>query len=39
MKIVFLGSADFGIATLQELIKKHSVVGIVTTPPAPKDVV
>lgn len=36
MKVVFLGSADFGIAALQELIKKHSIVGIVTTPPRPK---
>ena len=36
MKIVFLGSADFGIAALQELIKKHSVVGVVSTPSSPK---
>jgi methionyl-tRNA formyltransferase len=36
MKIVFLGSADFGIAALQELIKQHSIIGIVTTPPRPK---
>lgn len=36
MNIVFLGSADFGIIALQELIKFHSVVGVVSTPPKPK---
>ena len=36
MKIVFLGSADFGIAALQELIKLHTVVGVVSTPSRPK---
>ncbi len=33
MRIVFLGSADFGIPTLDFLYKKHSLAGVVTTPP------
>ena len=36
MKIVFMGSAEFGIPALKLLLSNHSVVGIVTTPPRPK---
>jgi methionyl-tRNA formyltransferase len=33
VRIVFLGTADFGIPTLDFLYKKHTIVGVVTTPP------
>ena len=33
MRIVFLGSADFGIPTLEYLHRKHTLCGVVTTPP------
>lgn len=36
MKIVFMGSSEFGIPALTELLKKHTVVGIVSTPPRPQ---
>lgn len=37
MKIVFLGSADFGLPALTRIIEsKHEVVGIVSTPAKPK---
>ena len=37
MRIVFLGSADFGLPCLQRLrADGHTIAGIVTTPPAPK---
>ena len=36
MKIVFMGSAEFGIPALKLLLRNHAVVGIVTTPPRPK---
>lgn len=36
MRIVFLGTADFGIAALQAVLQEHSVVGVVSTPPRPK---
>ncbi|MBN1578617.1 MAG: methionyl-tRNA formyltransferase [Chitinispirillaceae bacterium] len=35
MRIVFLGSADFGIPALRALRQRHSVTGIVSTPPRP----
>lgn len=33
MRIVFLGTADFGIPALQMLHKQHDVVGVVSIPP------
>jgi methionyl-tRNA formyltransferase len=36
MKIVFMGSAEFGIPALEALLGEHAIVGIVTTPPRPK---
>jgi methionyl-tRNA formyltransferase len=36
MKIVFLGSADFGIQALEQLRKVHSIVGVVSTPAKPQ---
>lgn len=36
MKIVFMGSSEFGIPALTELLKKHTIVGIVSTPPRPQ---
>ncbi len=36
MKIVFMGSAEFGIPALKLLLRKHAIVGIVTTPSRPK---
>ena len=36
MRIVFLGSADFGIPSLEKLIVLHTVVGIVSTPARPQ---
>lgn len=37
MKILFLGSADFGCPTLTRLVRsEHQVCGVVTTPPKPK---
>ncbi|HON11657.1 MAG TPA: methionyl-tRNA formyltransferase [Chitinispirillaceae bacterium] len=36
MRIVFMGSADFGIPALECLLTKHSIVGIVSTPAKPK---
>jgi len=36
MKVVFLGSADFGLPALEMLLEKHTVVGIVSTPPRKK---
>jgi methionyl-tRNA formyltransferase len=36
MKIVFMGSTEFGIPALKLLLSRHAVVGIVTTPPRPK---
>lgn len=37
MKIVFLGSADFGVPALKRIIdSKHRIAGIVTTPARPK---
>lgn len=32
MRIVFLGSAEFGIPSLEKLVKLHTVVGVVSTP-------
>jgi methionyl-tRNA formyltransferase len=36
MRIVFMGTADFGIASLQAVMQEHSIVGIVSTSPRPK---
>ncbi len=36
MKIVFMGSAEFGFPALKLLFENHTVTGIVTTPPRPK---
>lgn len=36
MRIVFLGSADFGIPSLEKLIEFHTVVGVVSTPARPQ---
>lgn len=35
MRILFMGSADFGIETLQALHRDHTVVGVVSTPARP----
>ncbi len=35
MKIVFLGSGEFGLPTLQALAREHTVVGVVTQPDRP----
>ena len=32
MKIVFLGSGEFGLPTLKRLVEVHDVVGVVTSP-------
>lgn len=36
MRVVFMGTPDFGIPTLNELYKKHDVVGVVTQPDRPR---
>ena len=36
MRVVFLGSADFGIPALEVLHRKHTLAGVVTTPPRPR---
>jgi methionyl-tRNA formyltransferase len=36
MKIVFMGSADFGIPTLEILAQSHKIVAVVSTPARPK---
>ncbi len=37
MKVVFFGSAEFGLPTLEHLLGSgHEVVGVVTTPPRPR---
>ncbi len=36
MRIVFMGSADFGIPALERLSRFHQIVGIVSTPARPK---
>ena len=35
MKIVFMGSADFGIHALEKLLESHNIVGIISTPAKP----
>ncbi len=35
MRIIFFGSADFGIPALRSLIQKHEIVAVVSTPPKP----
>lgn len=35
MKIVFFGTSDVGLPTLEKLIQHHQVVGVVTSPDAP----
>jgi methionyl-tRNA formyltransferase len=34
-KIVFMGTPDFAVATLQALIQNHDVIGVVTQPDRP----
>ncbi len=36
MKIVFMGSSDFGIPALKELLKHHMIIGVVSTPAKPQ---
>lgn len=36
MRIVFMGSADFGICALETLLESHEIVGVVSTPAKPK---
>jgi methionyl-tRNA formyltransferase len=36
MKIVFLGSAEFGIKALTRLMTSHEILAVVSTPPKPK---
>lgn len=36
MKIVFMGSADFGIPSLENLSRFHQIVAVVSTPARPK---
>ena len=36
MKTVFMGSAEFGIPTLEMLLSRHEVAAVVSTPPRPK---
>lgn len=36
MRVVFMGTPDFGIPTLNALYEKHEVVGVVTQPDRPK---
>lgn len=35
MRIVFLGSGEFGVPTLRMLVREHEVVGVVTQPDRP----
>ncbi|MFQ9748813.1 MAG: hypothetical protein ACLRYY_07745 [Anaerobutyricum soehngenii] len=32
MRVVFMGTPDFAVPTLEALIEKHEVVGVVTQP-------
>lgn len=32
MRIVFMGTPDFSVPTLEQLIRNHQVVGVVTQP-------
>lgn len=36
MRIVFMGSADFGIPVLDKLVRYHKVTGVVSTPAKPQ---
>ena len=36
MKIVFMGSAEFGIPALEMLLGRHEVAAVVSTPARPK---
>ncbi|MFP4012585.1 MAG: methionyl-tRNA formyltransferase [Chitinispirillaceae bacterium] len=36
MKIVFMGSAEFGIPALEQIMKNHTVAAVVSTPAKPK---
>lgn len=36
MRVIFMGTPDFAVATLQTLIEKHEVVAVVTQPDKPK---
>ncbi len=35
MRIIFMGSPDFSVSILQEIIKKHEVVAVYSQPPKP----
>ena len=35
MRLIFLGAGEFGLATLQSLVKEHEVVGVVSQPDRP----
>jgi methionyl-tRNA formyltransferase len=36
MNIVFMGSSEFGIPTLEKLMERHHICGVVSTPARPK---
>lgn len=36
MKIVFMGTPEFAVPTLEALIEKHDVAAVVTQPDKPK---
>ena len=36
MKVLFMGTPDFAVPVLEELIKKHDVVAVVSQPDKPK---
>jgi methionyl-tRNA formyltransferase len=36
MRVVFMGTPDFAVPTLEKLIKEHEVVAVVTQPDKPK---
>ena len=36
MKIVFMGSAEFGVPTLEKIIEQHDLCALVSTPPRPQ---
>ena len=35
MRILFLGSGEFGLATLERIAQEHELVGVVTSPDKP----
>ncbi len=36
MKIIFMGTPEFAVPTLDALVKKHDVMAVVTQPDKPK---